>query len=120
METPDDPPLGKDPTHNHNKNEFKWQSLVDSAESCYCCGILLVGARAFFKRHNIKESELQHGSLRFMYPRTIEDVDWSPRKLMISQMEDGRTFDIETFTADDDTRLQPASWDYFSTFRRTL
>jgi len=97
----------------HHKADFTWDNLRQSADSCYCCDILLEGTHGCFRRQGIQESEIEHGSLLFLYPYALDEVEEaSSMKSLLFTMKNGRKFEIEMFASDDDACPIPDSWDY--------
>jgi hypothetical protein len=94
--------------------------MQSSAKSCYCCSILESGCRGCFDQHGIRESDILHGRLRFLYPSfsdtaAEEDVD----KELTFLLADGRRFEVELFATESDDCPIPDSWDYLPVSRRT-
>jgi hypothetical protein len=79
-----------------------WEDLLGSASNCYGCDIILVGCRGVFNQHDIKESDIVHGSIRFLYPSHIEDVEEADcDKHLILQLATGRRFEVELFATEE-------------------
>jgi hypothetical protein len=115
----DTPPNRESGTRHHKVHKFKWDEVKVSAKSCYCCRILESGCRRCFEYHEIKESEIRYGSLNFNYPSNIEDVDQGKASKHLSfLLANGRWFEVEFFTTDDEDCPVPDSWDYMSVSKR--
>jgi len=105
---------------NHIIPRFTWDELQSSAKSCYCCSILESGCRGCFDQHGIRESDILHGSLRFIYPFFSDTADEEDAdKELTFLLADGRRFEIELFATESDDCPIPDSWDYLPVSRRT-
>ncbi|KKZ66851.1 hypothetical protein EMCG_07456 [[Emmonsia] crescens] len=110
--------LGKN--RHHIVPKFTWDEMRNSADSCYCCNILISGCRGCFNQHGIKESDILHGILRFYYPTTNKSAETQEAsKNLIFLMKSGRRFEIQLFCTEDDDCPIPDSWDYIPVSRRT-
>ncbi|OAX82854.1 hypothetical protein ACJ72_02795 [Emergomyces africanus] len=105
---------------HHIVPKFTWDEMRNSANSCYCCNILISGSRGCFNQHGMNESDIVHGTLRFHYPTTNNSAErQDSSKDLIFFMKSGRRFEIQIFCTDDDNCPIPDSWDYIPVSRRT-
>ncbi|PGH01622.1 hypothetical protein AJ79_07870 [Helicocarpus griseus UAMH5409] len=105
---------------HHIIPKFTWNEMCNSAESCYCCNLLVSGCCGCFHQHNIKESDILYGSLHFYYPTTIADAELQESsKNLVFFMRNGQRFIVELFATEDDDCPVPDSWDYIPVSRRT-
>lgn len=103
---------------DHVCPKFAWQELLQSAKSCYCCGILVSGCVPCFHQHGIRETDVLHGRLRFYYPLTRPEDDDDASKELIFLLKDGRNFQVEFFATGDADCPVADSWHDMPTSQR--
>lgn len=105
---------------HHIVPRLMWDEIRISASSCYCCRILECGCRGCFEQHGIKESDILHCSLDFLYPHHVEaEEERGSDKNLTFRLVGGRQFVVELFVSEADDCPIPDLWNYFPALGRT-
>ncbi|OTA77138.1 hypothetical protein M434DRAFT_255034 [Hypoxylon sp. CO27-5] len=110
--------LSRLPRRNFKHKDIPWPNFVLSAKICYCCNILHKGVTGCLRQRQHKPDQVVRVNFNFLY------VPWKGHiaecdKIITCEFHDGRRFEIEFFTLEDDSCPCPDAWDDVPTTSRT-
>ncbi|KAI0138141.1 HET-domain-containing protein [Hypoxylon sp. NC0597] len=98
------------PTRSFKHKDILWPNFRLSAETCYCCNILLRGVTGCLQQRQHEPDQVVQVNFSFLYaPR--EGYVTENDKTVTCEFNDGSRVEIGLFTLNDDSCPCPDAWD---------